>query len=400
MQPLFIQIPSRADAPLHWWSPAIGGGQAEHGRGPLQALADVVPGRHIVLLLPTEQILLSELVLETRSRRQLMRAAPYALEEELAAPVESLHFALGTTQAGRTPVAAVDAQTLSGWIADIGALGAQPRSAVPDALALPLEADHWTVLIEDERALVRTGPAGGFACERENLKAWIEAALAETDEASRPEALRVWTAGAEAPALDDLGPTIQLGAVETPLLGLLAGKALPAALELLQGPYSYRDSRRRALRPWYAAAAVLVASVLLAFTVQGIEWARLGGQVDALDARITQVYQQTFPGSRVQDARAQMQIALRGLETGVGGSAFFELLDALSRELSGRSEVTLTALDYRGARLDADLRAASPQVLDALRQRLAATGLRAELQGISTAGDVATAQLRLSRAGT
>jgi general secretion pathway protein L len=353
-----------------------------------------------VLLLPTEQILLSELVLETRSRRQLMRAAPYALEEELAAPVESLHFALGTTQAGRTPVAAVDAQTLSGWIADIGALGAQPRSAVPDALALPLEADHWTVLIEDERALVRTGPAGGFACERENLKAWIEAALAETDEASRPEALRVWTAGAEAPALDDLGPTIQLGAVETPLLGLLASKALPAALELLQGPYSYRDSRRRALRPWYAAAAVLVASVLLAFTVQGIEWARLGGQVDALDARITQVYQQTFPGSRVQDARAQMQIALRGLETGVGGSAFFELLDALSRELSGRSEVTLTALDYRGARLDADLRAASPQVLDALRQRLAATGLRAELQGISTAGDVATAQLRLSRAGT
>ncbi|HVH36514.1 MAG TPA: type II secretion system protein GspL, partial [Tahibacter sp.] len=54
----------------------------------------------IVVLVPGAEVLLLETPAVSKNRSQLAKAVPYALEDQLAQPVEELHFALAAKADG------------------------------------------------------------------------------------------------------------------------------------------------------------------------------------------------------------------------------------------------------------------------------------------------------------
>ena len=65
-------------------------------------------GRKTIVLVPGTDVLLAEPVLPLKSGAKLAQVVPFALEEQLAADVEDLHFAVGKRDSRPgTPVAAV-----------------------------------------------------------------------------------------------------------------------------------------------------------------------------------------------------------------------------------------------------------------------------------------------------
>ena len=85
---------------------------AQRGVPPPAALAGAA---EIVVLVPGEDVLLTEARLSARNRAQLLQALPYAVEEQLLDPVEDLHFA---ATAGGDPLGvAVVARDTAAWLA-------------------------------------------------------------------------------------------------------------------------------------------------------------------------------------------------------------------------------------------------------------------------------------------
>ena len=155
---------------------------ANTGAPPAETLARA---RRILVLVPTEQVLLLETPRMSAQRAQFVKALPFALEDQLASPVEDLHFALPERlNEARVPVAIVERQVLRGWLDRLGRDGIRPDALIPEALALPFVAGS-TLVIEDKRALLRTALSQAGASDLAELPDWLSMFVDNTVEAAK-----------------------------------------------------------------------------------------------------------------------------------------------------------------------------------------------------------------------
>ena len=102
--------------------------------------SDVSGAQQIIILVPSTDVGIYDVRLPTRSEAEARRAAPYAIEDELAVPAEDVHIALGPkTGTGNTRELHVcSSEILEAWIARIDD-NKQLRGAilVADASVIP-----------------------------------------------------------------------------------------------------------------------------------------------------------------------------------------------------------------------------------------------------------------------
>ncbi|HFD80152.1 MAG TPA: type II secretion system protein GspL [Gammaproteobacteria bacterium] len=379
----------------------------EQGRakGPVQRgvpEAGVLAAQHQVrVLVPGSEVLLTRARVPLRNRKRALRAIPYALEEELAADVEQLHFAAGPMQdEGEYPVAVVERARMDAWGELLREHGITAAQWIPETLALEPAGEAWRVLAEADRLLVRSGDYAGFATDCDNLELLLDL-FAEREQA--PEKLLIHGR----PACELAPRGVEVEVVEDPLLPLellALGCARGPVIDLLQGPYSRREEWGRLLRPWRATAALLLAAVVLGGVATAIDYYRLTQQQQALKAEIEALYRKTFPNARrIVNPRAQMEQKLKALQrrAGRGGGDFMTLLAETAAVVRATRGITVRGASYRDGRIDLDLQADNLQVLDKLKQALTGSGnLRAEIQSASTEADKkVTGRMRIQRAG-
>ncbi len=399
MDYLLIHLQPGQPDQVRWLALTPGQPPGRVAHGLLADAARAAAGRAVVLLVPGEEVLLTEVTLRLRNSAKLRKAVPYALEDALAGDLEHLHFALGPRQGERTPVAVVDRERMGVWLERLAELDIVPRHVLPDVLCLPWQEGEWGVLLDDQRALVRTGPTSGFATERDNLLPLLLAALEGED---GPAALRVWPCAEGGHGLEGLRrPLVAARCDGEPLTVLAEGFQPRPPLDLLQGEFSTRADLRERLRPWRWAAAL--AGLWLAVTL-GQQWLhahRLQAELDAVNTETRRVFQRSFPEvKQFRDARKQMARRLNALRGGrkQGGADFLTLLAQASEVLGGARDVQIDALSFHDGRLDLRLRAPSLSALERLQQQLQGAGLVAELRGADAGPKGATGQLRLKGA--
>ena len=120
--------------------------------GPLADAALLASNRKVVVLVPGTDALLAEPVLPVKSGAKLAQVVPFALEEQLAADVEELHFAVGkrTTRPG-TPVSVVAHEHMQAWQSLLTEAGLSADAIYPETAGLPETANAVTLLIEGAR---------------------------------------------------------------------------------------------------------------------------------------------------------------------------------------------------------------------------------------------------------
>jgi len=362
--------------------------------GPLTQAASEARRRRILALIPGEEVLTTRVQLPTRNRRQLAQAVPYALEDEVAEDVEALHFAVGSPDAdGRYPVLVIAREVLDRWLQVMRQAGIQPHVVAPDYLSLPRRDGAWSVLLEGDRALVRTGAAQGLACDREHLVLFL-------DEGSEDRRVRLWGCGDEdASALGLSAEIEQQACPEHPLL-LLADQAPHQPVNLLQGPYSQRQAYDRAMRPWYVPAALAGLWLVVHLSALASDVYQLRQERAELKATVTSIFREAFPEvQRVVDPRVQARQRLERLRAGQqdsDGTPALRLLAAAAPHLAGDNGMQVQRLTYRAGRLQLELTATDLQRLDGLRQRLhEQAGLTATLESAETGADGIRGRLRL-----
>lgn len=343
--------------------------------GPGDGLPEAVRAANarVVALAPGESVLLTQAVVPTRNPARLRRALPYAVEDRLAADVDTLHVAAGPRAAGGAIATAVVARSrLEQWLEALRNAGLEPDAIVPEPLALPLEAGSHTLLFENGRVVARLDTARGFAGEAALLEAvapdpQCPVVVHEAGEARLPEA---WSGSARRQRLPG------------PALALLAQGAAACPLNLMQGDYPPRRHARGTGRLWRVAAALLLGWGVLELGLSALDAWRLERHSRELQSSIESVFSETFPGARVVDPRAQMAQQLRTLGADRGDA--LALLRRVAPALQDQPSISLQSAEFRDGVLTLALTASSLAELDSLQAAVAGRpGLRAELGSAS-----------------
>jgi general secretion pathway protein L len=374
-------------------------GEALLQQGSLADLANRALGYRLILVIPGEVVTLTQARLPKRSRTAWLKALPYALEDNLTEDVENLHFALGEAlDATEMPVAIISHQAMRTWLDRCAQAGISPVAIVPDILLLPYEEGSWSLLLENNRGLVRSGICAGFAAERDNLALLLGLALTEAGE-NAPSSLRVW--GNEASDIAHLPLELRYQETYPGLLPLSATSYDSLfTLNLLQGPYSRKAHLGKWLRPWRTAAVLAGLWLVLQVATQVYEYGQLHRQQARLRAAMEHVYREAVPNARkIVNPRVQLENRLRELRQARLGSeaAFLDLLYHSAQPLISLQGVTLRGLRYKDDQLDLDLEGNSLEGLDQLKQRFSEQpNLNAEMRTTKREGKVES-QVSLKR---
>lgn len=366
-QRLLIRLQSNG---RHAWLVSGAGAAAVQG---LPSAETVARAQSIVVLVPGAEVLLLEAPALSKNRSQLAKAVPFALEDQLAQPVEELHFALAdTVEAGTVGVAAVAHGKLKAWLAQLAEAGIQPDVLLPESLALPAGA----LLIETGSAQLRLGPWRAATMEPDLLAEWLEFA----DDGSLPE-IEVFDTR--------FLPPLALPRVRAyherqgDALAVLA-RGLPAQLplNLLQGGYAPRHRSAPAARWWRYAAAAAAALLLLVFTQLVLERQVLAGESARLEDAMRAVLVQSFPEMEkvAGDPPALMKSALARLGGGESSGGLLRALAQIAPILGSTTRLTTRGIEFRNGVLELAVTAPDVPTLDSLRERLATIpGLSVEL---------------------
>lgn len=395
------------------WAVVDNGESGPIQQGELSAAATASVGAKVCVLLPSAAILLTRANVPTRQRQRLLKAVPYALEEQLATDVDNLHFALGQAEEDdQLPVAVIARAQLDSWLAALRAAGIEPEVLMPDVLALPLDTRGWGLLLEERGALLRTGRQSGFATDAENVADVLALALDEAGDA-RPELLQLLHARENAdPEIEAITAACEahgVAVVNVPAANEAVALMAPAAvaersmLNLLQGDYSREEQLSKRWRPWRPAAALFGLWIVVQAAVAGVDYFRLDAREEALREQINQVYRTAFPeAQRVVDARAQMEQQLKVLRQGASqrDDRLLELLANFGMVMEPTDTITLHGVRFQDGKADVDFEISDLEALDRLKQRLTAQpGIKAEILAANSREGKVEARVQLYGSG-
>jgi general secretion pathway protein L len=298
-----------------------------------------------VLVVPGEEVALHWLDLPPDLTRPQAAAAARLMAGELSAePIAAMHVAAGRDEGGRRCVALVPAARMEQWLAEAAAAGIDPVEVVPETLLLP-EPEEGFVRYANGAVPLYRGRGQAFALEPE---------------------LAVHIVG-EA-EVRDLEPQ--------------ALDPSHAPLDLRQGPFA----RRRA---WSADWRQLRRMALLGLTLAAA----------TIAVQIADILRYTYAADRIEtearevlggeDLRARLD-AMTGPGAGFGATS-----GALFAAVRETPNLELGSMAWEGGALRATLLADQPATMEALRGRVAASGLLADLGPVRSAGGRQSAELVL-----
>ncbi len=351
---------------------------------------------NIIVTVPGEHVLTLSCEVPGRSIGQMRRALPFVVEEFVTTDIESMHLASAELRRGAPArVSLVERGLLEGWLACLAALQIRPGYLFSEAELLPVAAGQASVLLDEDRVLVRT-PDQAAAVDRDNLALAVDAlgadrllvAFGRLTDLERGELSQDLTVDTE-----------QTSAAETVLEFVAEQWRDAGAVNLLQGDYRPRQQSNPLWlqwRPAAALAAVWVAVALLAMTAEA--W-YASYRADALEASGEALYRDIFPAERrVTNPRRQLQAKL-GERPDDGGIGFIALLGPLADAMTPDTRIqNLNYTEERGE-LAVDLLIGGFDGLDRLKEELAGEGVTVDITSAEQTDNGVRGRVRLSAAG-
>lgn len=367
----------------------------------LGEVASEVEGRRVTLVLPADDVLLAETIVPGGSLARAQQAIPYALEDQVADDVDTLHFALGSKDRDDSyPVAVISRQVMDVVTEQCREAGLRPVQIVPETLALPkLEGSSpdikaWTALLDGDHAVVRLSGHKGFATDHGMASIMLEGArseLADEDVAS----LVIFSTESAAPLTVPDSVEVEIRPCDHRLALYASGLATASHINLLQGAYNPKKNFDRTWKPWRWSMALAACLCAALFAGKWLDVQKLSEQEAQLDEQIRQAFSQALPDTRMQRPRRQIQSALARIE-GSNSDGFTSRLSQIAASLATQPQTSVRTIGYRNGRFDLDLNTDDVPTLDSLKSELAKRGaLALSVQSTNRDGDGLRGRVRI-----
>jgi len=173
---LVLRFADMPTEPVEWLIVDQSGAQHGHiEHGDLQAAAEAAHGKRVIALVPGTNVLRAFVDIPIRNHAKLMQAIPFAMEDQLAGDIEELHFAAGKRDVnGRVPVAAVQRLKMDAWLEQISAVELDLVGVYTDGDALGDMPNTTILLVEAQRATIRSASGHVAATDTASLDVLID----------------------------------------------------------------------------------------------------------------------------------------------------------------------------------------------------------------------------------
>ena len=295
------------------------------------------------------------------------------------------------------------------WLQGLNDVGIQPDVLTTEVLGVPYAENTWTLLLKSadkqskSKAILRNNLQAGIALDVANVVPLLRSMLESTPEGAGPDKLNVIvcdTGSIESDAVpgssqqnppdsmsdeqqaiasqlealgDQLVVDVEVSQAEQSFLIYLAHQFDELkAINLLQGDYSRRERLEKMLRPWFPAAGIAAAWLLLQIGLMIFDYQKLAARDLELRSQITKVYRDAFPESKnIVDPKRQMEQKLAELRKQTNQTAdMFVLLAKAGDVLSDTDTLLIRTLRFKEETLDLDFEISDLQSLDELKIRL------------------------------
>ncbi len=329
--------------------------------GELSKETHVPPDADVILLVPSEDCLLTSVQLPAVAKRALRAAIPAALEEQLVEDIDTLHFAIGERQTDDTyPVAVVARAKMQAWLEVAESFGITPTQMLPDCFALPYKPDSWQIAVTETRCVIRTGAYNGFAASPAQLEAYL---------------------------------TLSPPTNSTRQIGLPKQICAPV-LNLLQDTFQPKKRTAACQKTWWLTAKLVAGLFIWVFVWNSISWIYLNHQNQQLYSEIKHIYQHQFPAATAMVApRERLLEKLQHAASQGNDQGFIALLRAISPILTTAPTLNIMQLNYHAPILTVNLTAQSFATLEDVVSRLNAAGIKSKQSNATTTPNGITATL-------
>jgi general secretion pathway protein L len=403
---LLLRLPRGPEEHVSWM-PADGRGQplAAPQSGALAQAAAALDGRRLAVIVPSSDVLMTEVELPAKSGNvRIQQIVPYALEEQLAADIETLHFALGSRDAGsgRTHVAVVNRALMDRWTAALTAAGLTPELICTGAALVPDNPGHVVVLLEDDTLCVRRAGHAALALPALEIGAGLSAALGAqmaTEDLIFYVAPEDWQRrGAQVESLRSRCASLRVQLLNFGPLPLLAPRlAAGAPLNLLSGDYAPKRTLGGTWQRWRVAAMLTGALLVLHVGGLSLQLHQQHRAEQSLNEAIGRIARQALPGDPgTGDVRARIEQRLTGAAGANAG--LMPALDALAQAVKGVDGISIESLSFQNRGIDLRLRTRDAEQLDHVDQSLRSSGWHARIISSSVEGSGYEGRIQASAA--
>ncbi|AOY87789.1 type II secretion system protein GspL [Marinobacter salinus] len=371
----------------------------------------------LIGLIPGDEALFCVADIPAKQSRFINQALPYAVEEQIAQDIDTIHLALGSHTDEGYRVAAIDQERMAQWVSLFSGWEYVRLDALyPDAALLPITNGGWTICLAGATALIVSDRGEWLSLQSDNLGMFAHTmAVAPSDDVVAEVPVTLYATEEEfeiqQTAISELIAPGRLAvsrkALELMPLELLAHAHhfhLCQPVNLCQGRYSTRSNKANPFKPWkplIAVAAVWFAIQVALEVGMGFYYQQ---QADELEQKAMAIYQEAFPGDRKTNA-GRVRRVLEG-QMRVAGSQgpeadFITLMKYTGQQYSqlpGAGSVSFNSVNYSRARgeLVVDVRADTYDRLSALRNGLAGQGLDAQIGSVVNESSGARGRLTVS----
>ena len=385
--------------------------------GTLAEAANLVQGRPVIVLIPATEVLTTSVNLPVRSKSRLLAALPYALEEQVATDVETMHFAAGDKRdSGLRPVAALAAATLDAWLEMLEDAGIHPSKVIPDNYGLARIPGTMSILVDGDNIYFNDGADTAFVLQGANPSDALVASgqIKDRSDDAPPEPsghLVVYCNAADQERLshDWIALRHELHSVD---INLLSDGALPrlavtvasgAGVNLLQGKYGPKADYGSWVRPWRTAAVLLLGLILVAYGGKWVDYWRLTQEEAGLRAQFTEQFQQIRPGNsgEVMDPVAAVNSIRRSFGTGSAMPVFLASLNELSAAIAQNSGASVEAISYRAGVIDVRVTSPDVETIGNIQKAIGASGqFVASIQSTDRVANQINSRIQIRESGS
>lgn len=386
-----------AASPCAWALLDDNGAVRESGTSTLAAMPQ---SDDATVIISADRVLATTAVLPKIKRSKLETALPFALEDVLLDEAGEAHVTTGAKLPdGRTVLYTLNKHWLARFVDACSAAKVRLRRIVPEFCLLPTRDSEWSIAWDGTQGFMATANNLGSALDcGDDARAPVGLQLRLQNDT--PAALRLFALGSDiqAPNWDIKVPVT----LEKQSFDWRKADIPAEAPNLLWGKFA-PPPRIREYLPWLRPA--LMAALLLfgmEIVISNLEWAVLAHEKRQLMRDMTETFRETFGAdATIVDAPLQMRRNIARLRHAAGVSDdadFLPLLDKFSGTFSAVPGSTLRTLRYGDGKLDIEM-ATGAAALDTLLQRIAETGLSAQVVDRHETGNTLSIQLRIATGG-
>lgn len=374
---LVMLLPSPNAATVHFAIfNEVGGLIQQHYHADLNLLSAQTSGRKIVVVVPSMAVSCLRVTLPKLSARALRSALPYALEDQLIADPESLHYTLlPTVPNAPSDVLVVDKQTMQAWLAVCTTWQVVPDVFIPSAFMLAREPDAWAVAVKDE-VDIKISETASVSCDFDNLNAVLKQAMHVYGE---PKALHVYSTAnkkiqASVPVLEtNISPSAMIDLYLHYCNHAFALNLLHSEFQPRKKPVVKQAQLMQTLRLGVGVWLILILMLPM------VSWVMLTWHDTVLQHAIKTIARRYSPEvNSVVSARLQLQEKLKQATNGGGDVALFRALAGLGKGMQAVPGIQIEHLDFHLPQLSVTVSAQSPSIFSNWVQALLSQGLQAK----------------------